>query len=173
MPTWHRISADKCIDIAGYYTASRIITTTDTISSLSDIQGPLTDQVDCRWPVRNREPRTPISSMKRALIHERDGGACRYCNRNDTLLVVDHIIPRSAFPADQLRIADRSDNLHSACWECNEERSNFDTFHTKRLGIAPCCLDCTEIEPTTETRIPAYCARCGVSQVPEIDGWIC
>lgn len=28
-----------------------------------------------RWPVRNREERTPIDSQKRAIIHERDGKA--------------------------------------------------------------------------------------------------
>ena len=174
MPIWHRISADKVIDIAGYYTNCRVITTADNLISIGQINAPIADEgFTYRWPVRNTEPRNPISSIKRAIIHERDGGACRYCSRTDQALVLDHIIPRSAFPADQLRIADRSDNLHSACWDCNTERSNFETFHGKRLGLALQCLTCTpDCDTETGQRIPAYCSLCGVSQVPEIDGWI-
>ena len=78
-----------------------------------------------RWPIRNREERTEISAQKRAIIHERDGHICRLCGNGGQMLTIDHIIPRSAFPANMLHIVDRSDNLISACWDCNEGKSNY------------------------------------------------
>ena len=101
-------------DITGYYDDSRVQSDRLQAISLGDILDVL-DAPPVRWPVRNRAPREPISSQKRAIIHERDGGICRYCGTPDERLVLDHIVPRSAFPAHQLHIADRSDNLHSAC----------------------------------------------------------
>jgi len=35
-----------------------------------------------RWPVRNREERTLISSQKRAIIHQRDGNVCKPCGKH-------------------------------------------------------------------------------------------
>lgn len=164
-------------DITAYYDQSRADYERGEVKSLAQILDEETPD-PIRWPVRNREPRTPISSQKRAIIHERDGGQCRYCYTHTGMLVVDHIIPRSAFPADQLHIADRSDNLHSACWDCNETRSNFESVHIKRLGVVARCFYCVHPEydgdePLPyEVRIPVFCGRCGVSRVPEVDGWV-
>jgi len=132
-----------------------------------------------RWPVRNREERTPIGSQKRAIIHERDGNICKYCGIDSVLLTVDHIIPRSAFPADQLEIADRSDNLISACWPCNEGKSNYERDQRKRLGVVAACWYCQDHSRDEYDELPmplnalAYCGRCGgISRVPEVAGWI-
>ena len=135
-----------------------------------------------RWPVRNREPREPISSQKRAIIHERDGGICRYCGAPDKQLVLDHIIPRSTFPAHQIHIADRSDNLHSACWDCNERRSNYEAVHIKRLGVVVQCWFCvnpeyaydgdTAVEMPYPVNVLVFCGRCGISAVPCVEGWV-
>jgi len=131
-----------------------------------------------RWPVRNREPRTPTSSQKRAIIHQRDGGVCKLCYR-PARLTVDHIIPRSAFPADKLHIADRSDNLISACWPCNEAKSNYERTQRKRMGVVAACWYC--LTPPLEewehlpypVDVSVYCRRCGGdSHVPAVEGWI-
>lgn len=131
-----------------------------------------------RWPVRNREPRTPISSQKRAIIHARDGGVCRLCYR-PSRLTVDHIIPRSAFPADKLQIADRSDNLISACWPCNEAKSNYERSQRKRMGVVVACWYCLTppLEEWEDLPYPVdvlvYCGRCGGdSHVPAVQGWV-
>ena len=131
-----------------------------------------------RWPVRNRQERTPISSQKRAIIHLRDGDVCRFCGIDGVVLTVDHIIPRSAFPADQLEIADRSDNLVSACWPCNEAKSNYERDQRKRLGVVAACWYCKDPEFDDDDRLPypvdkiVFCGRCGISHVPDIDGWV-
>jgi hypothetical protein len=147
----------------------------------------LADLIECqetpyeRWPVRNRQERTPIASQKRAIIHERDGNICRYCGADRVILTVDHIIPRSAFPADQLHIADRSDNLISACWSCNEGKSNYERDQRKRLGVTLACFYCThpeyaeednEVELPYSVRVLVFCGRCGVSTVPAVEGWV-
>lgn len=169
---------DFC-DITGYYDASRVMSGAIHAVSLGAIldaeEAPAT-----RWPVRNREPRTPISSQKRAIIHARDGGICRYCGTPDERLVLDHIIPRSAFPAHQLHIADRSDNLHSACWDCNARRSNYESIWTKRLGVVARCFYCLHPEHEGDDAEPlpypvtvlVFCGGCGVSSVPTIEGWV-
>lgn len=166
-------------DITAYYDDSRTVSDGLQLRSLADILD-MEEAPAVRWPVRNREPREPISSHKRAIIHERDGGMCRYCGTTDERLVLDHIIPRSAFTADQIHIADRSDNLHSACWDCNERRSNFEAVHIKRLGVVAQCWYCAhpEYDGDSELRTPypvdklVFCGRCGISHVPAIDGWV-
>lgn len=129
-----------------------------------------------RWPVLNREERTPIESQKRAIIHLRDGEICRFCGIDNVILTVDHIIPRSAFPADQLEIADRSDNLISACWPCNENKSNYERPQRKRLGVVVRCFACThpdaDEDHPRDPGVPVYCGRCGVSRAPRVKGWI-
>lgn len=131
-----------------------------------------------RWPVRNRQERMPISSQKRAIIHARDGDCCRMCGNANVMLTVDHIIPRSAFPADQLHIADRSDNLISACWPCNEAKSNYERTQRKRMGVTAACWYCVSPELEEGERLPypvdvlVFCGRCGVSHVPTIEGWV-
>ena len=166
-------------DITGYYDESRALRDEWTCKSLGEILA-LEEEPATRWPVRNREPREPINSQKRAIIHERDGGRCRYCARTDERLVLDHIIPRSAFPANQLHIADRSDNLHSACWGCNEKRSNYEAIHIKRLGVVTKCWHCIhpEYDGDNEMELPypvtvlVFCGRCGISTVPSVEGWV-
>lgn len=171
---------DQFSDITGYYDESLPKCESLTVKTLGEIlafEGP----EPTRWPVRNREPREPISSHKRAIIHERDGGICRYCGTPDERLVLDHIIPRSAFTKGQLHIADRSDNLHSACWGCNERRSNYEAIHIKRLGVVAQCFYCVhpeyneednEMELPYPVRVLVFCGRCGVSTVPEVEGWV-
>lgn len=133
-----------------------------------------------RWPVRNREPRTPIDSQKRAIIHERDGGRCWMCGTVGHVLTVDHIIPRSAFLPEDLDAADRSDNLISACWDCNQKKSNYERHQRKRLGVVVKCWYCMNPHhgegedsflphPVT---IQVYCGRCGISNVPTVKGWV-
>lgn len=169
-------------DITGYYDASRAFDPEPVCMTLGEILAGEDPEVQ-RWPVRNREPRTIINAHKRAMIHERDGGRCRYCGEHGLRLVVDHIIPRSTFEPHQLDIADRSDNLQSACWDCNEKRSNYETPAIKRLGVTARCWYCVNPEhaeggaceneslpyPVT---VPTFCGRCGISNVPTVEGWI-
>lgn len=121
-----------------------------------------------RWPLVNLEPRTQIDSRKRAIIHLRDGDICRFCSTDNELLTVDHIIPRSAFKVADLEVADRSDNLISACWPCNESKSNYERPQRKRLGVVPECSNCTHHEePTDGTEVLVYCGHCGTSRAPQ------
>lgn len=141
-----------------------------------------------RWEVLNRAEREPIPSLKRALIHERDGGACTYCETSGHVLTVDHIIPRSAFQERHLSIADRSDNLVSACWPCNERKSNFYRARNKRPGVTPACWECLNPGPDPEEDPEGYdewgerasvnrnhlvfCGRCGMGgSVPDVS-WV-
>lgn len=172
-------------DITGYFTDSEVNHDGDVVM-LSDAIADLLDEMTkprTRWPIRNRAEREPIEARKRAIIHERDG-VCWYC-QSWTLFEVDHIIPRSAFPADQLHIADRSDNLVSACHDCNESKSNYEQSGRKRPGVTVACWECLnpdldeylyEFEyppPRPELPYLAYCGRHGnIGRVPAIDGWI-
>lgn len=137
-----------------------------------------------RWPVRNRQERDPIEPIKRALIHARDGHTCKHCGLTArTGFVLDHIIPRSTFSAAQLAIADRSDNLVTSCWDCNEDKSNYEDHLNKRPGVTPACWDCLnpwaedDLGPIDRDEIPArpyaaYCGRCGTTgRVPDLT-WI-
>lgn len=140
-----------------------------------------------RMPVRNREDRQLYPPVKYALIMQRDGGVCRDCGQEHNL-VLDHIIPRSAFPAEHIKIADRSDNLQVMCWNHNTEKSNYDHGHRKRPGVTIECWECetssrlgtsvededfpamSDIYPGARTHL-AYCGKCGYSAVPSLD-WI-
>lgn len=168
-------------DITAYYDESR--PPAEHVHSIS--LGELLDRLEepfRRWPVRNREPRTPIDSRKRAIIHERDGGICRICGTGGHVLTVDHIIPRSAFEGSALAAADRSDNLVSACWDCNQRKSNFESIWTKRLGVVVACWYCLNPghgehddafeEMPYPVTVPVFCGRCGISSVPEVSGWV-
>lgn len=168
---------NETADILGYYDKSiRPQDPDDNIFSLGQILERIQTPA-YRWPIRNREERTEISSQKRAIIHARDGGLCRYCGDGGHLLTVDHIIPRSAFPADKLHIADRSDNLISACWDCNEGKSNYENDQRKKMGVTVACWDCTnhahddEREDRPYAPHLAFCGRCGITRVPELS-WI-
>ena len=79
-----------------------------------------------RMEVMNREPRGQ-HGVNRTLwiaLMRRDGGRCWMCSSSDGHMVIDHLRPRSNWPADELHLADRSDNLRMACWACNDEKSN-------------------------------------------------
>lgn len=88
-----------------------------------------------RAPVNNREPR-PASEANRNLrsaLMLRDGGKCWMCGwdrssleywESDARMVIDHLLPRSWFAAQDVHLADRSDNLAIACWSCNSVKSN-------------------------------------------------
>lgn len=168
-------------DITGYYDDSLPKCESVTVKTLGEILA-VEEEPPVRWPVRNREPREPISAHKRAIIHERDGGMCRYCGTRDERLVLDHIIPRSAFTKGQLHVADRSDNLHSACWGCNERRSNYEAIHIKRLGVTAACFYCVNPEYAYDgdasvqlpypVNVLVFCGRCGISSVPSVAGWV-
>ncbi len=130
-----------------------------------------------RHPVNNREAREPISSIKRAIIHQRDGGICRYCGRHSRELVLDHVRPRSAYFAHELVVADRSDNLQSACDPCNDERSNYITSQRARPGVTTQCYECrypedTDFDGHPGTHVSAYCGDCGATTtVPDVS-WL-
>ena len=141
-----------------------------------------------RWEVLNRCERTPIPSLKRALIHERDGNACVYCGEGGHVLTVDHIIPRSAFPEHMIHIADRSDNLNSACWPCNKRKSNYHRERSKRPGVTRACWECLNPGPEEDGDWDAheawgnraavsrnhlvYCGRCGMGGTVPNTSWV-
>lgn len=176
------MSATDFADITAYYDDSlRPRPGEIRAISLADLFAEIETPFE-RWPVRNREPRVPIESQKRAIIHERDGGICRLCGTGGHILTVDHIIPRSAFEAHDLGIADRSDNLVSACWDCNQRKSNYESVWTKRLGVVVACWYCRnpqygEQDETFDglpypVTVPVFCGRCGISSVPEVARWV-
>lgn len=72
-------------NIMAYYTDSRGQAKRSFDELLNDLAKPFE-----RWPIRNREPREPISSQKRAIIHERDAGECQLCATTGHVLTVDH-----------------------------------------------------------------------------------
>lgn len=79
-----------------------------------------------RMSVHNYEPRVSPGRNRDlwAAIISRDGPRCWMCRRLSDRLVLDHLRPRSNWAADEIALADRSDNLRIACWSCNEEKSN-------------------------------------------------
>lgn len=147
---------------------------------------------EVRWPVRNREERREISDHKRALIYARDDMTCHVCGEGNAH-VLDHIIPRSAFRAEDLHIADRSDNLACSHWGCNEKKSNYRRPTRKRLGVVQQCGDCVRgygrasdperweeenescadywgVDP--DDVLPVYCRSCGyMGRVPGVE-WV-
>lgn len=175
----------ETVDIRGYYDDSWWVEREPGTRTFAMVLGEILDQENVpfeRWPVRNREQRTPISSQKRAIIHERDGHICRLCGTGGHVLTVDHIIPRSAFQVEELEIADRSDNLISACGPCNQAKSNYERDQRKRLGVVTRCWYCVNPgygehdEPLDglpyPITVPVFCGRCGISHVPEVKGWV-
>lgn len=180
-------------DITGYYNeALRPYDGPEIVSFADGIEDLINSLIEPRerWPVLNRDEREPFSPQKRAIIYQRDGECCWYCY-NGGPLHIDHIIPRTAFPVEQLHIADRSDNLVTACQSCNEAKSNYEHPITKRPGATIACWYCQNpsfdyeyyeeyrnqdyagIEAPPEMRYQAYCGRHGnTTFVPEVTGWI-
>lgn len=119
-----------------------------------------------RQPVANREPRTPIDDVVRIVIFRRDHGMCWICGLPAVDPVLDHLRPRSNWPADELEMADRSDNLHVACWDCNEERTN--RTYLALPTPAPIVFRCYKCEHQSGLFVGrgfrVYCSRCGFSE---------
>jgi len=99
---------------------------------------------------------------------ERDGYRCWICNRGQDFgkfLVIDHLRPRSSFEPWNLWLADRSDNLRIACWECNQDKSNFELDYRSPVPVVWRCLVCYRIEGQAEEfgwsadMLLAFCAR--------------
>ena len=61
-----------------------------------------------------------MKQMLRFEVFKRDGFTCRYCGKRppETVLEVDHIIPRSKGGTDII------ENLVTSCFECNRGKSN-------------------------------------------------
>lgn len=94
-----------------------------------------------RLAVHNRTARSEPgrnTDIFMALL-ARDGGRCWMCGATRKQLVIEHLRPRSSFYEDQVSIADRSDNLALACWDCNEEKSNRDVPFDPPLPIVWIC----------------------------------
>lgn len=141
-----------------------------------------------RMPVNNRVPRVLMSKQKYALILARDGIGCRYCYEGNEGIEIDHIVPRSAFEADRIDVADRSDNLTVACVPCNQAKSNKNYWYAKRPGVVPACWDCLNPGPDPENEPEAYdewsewaaenhrhlvyCGRCGMGAAVPSVSWV-
>ena len=102
-------------------------------------------------PVANTQPGSTPGYLltETRIVPAREGGHCRHCPLTGIFVVV-HTMPGSTFLAGDLRIADRSDNLASACWGCNENKSNFEHEQTKLLGVTAVCFYCTYPEHSRE-----------------------
>ncbi len=76
---------------------------------------------------RERQKKRKIPTTLRFSVLERDGFACVYCGRSapGVVLEVDHVNPESSGGKTD------SDNLVTACWECN--RGKEDKALTKPL----------------------------------------
>src|SRR5699024_10145780 len=88
--------------ITGYYRESIRAHDAPEVTTFSDGLDNLINELTSprkRWPIRNTEPREPVSPAKRAIIYQRDGETCWYCwTGGGGPLQLDHIIPRTAFP---------------------------------------------------------------------------
>lgn len=128
-----------------------------------------------RHPIEQRSDREPLPWWMRKAIHARDGQRCRACDRkygSRGRLVLDHIVPRSSFPVDQLAQADRSTNLLSLCWDCNAAKSNFRWPVLRVLGVTASCVLCEPIIRWLCEEVPpvaVWCAKCGESHVDTAD----
>lgn len=89
-----------------------------------------------RYPRTRNTEREPLPDAFRKVILNRDGFRCRFCGDNGRL-EVDHIIPWSAGGSD------KSTNLRTLCYACNQERSNFRYLNdTPALPVGPDCDRC-------------------------------
>lgn len=123
-----------------------------------------------RMSVRNNIPRPP-SEENHALwgaLMRRDNGRCWMCGWNDMgRTVIEHLRPRSNFPPEQIELADRSDNLRIACWECNTVKGNRDVPFRKPLPIV---WFCTRDDEGAERQVDedwftVWCDRCQAATV--------
>ena len=125
------------------------------------------DDPQMRLDVLNREVRAPIKPLVRSLVFRRDRGKCWICRRDAFEPVLDHLRPRSNWPVDELWLADRSDNLHVACWRCNEERSNRAyAALPKAVPVTLHCVHCADewIGEDVGRGLACFCSQCGFSE---------
>ena len=64
-----------------------------------------------------------IRLSKRNLM-ARDGWRCQYCGSRERPLTIDHVVPRSRFPAGRGRLVDTWENCVTACLPCNIRKGN-------------------------------------------------
>ncbi len=62
--------------------------------------------------------------LNRRNLMARDGWRCQYCGSVERPLTVDHVVPRSRFPAGRSAEADSWDNCVTACLACNVRKGN-------------------------------------------------
>jgi hypothetical protein len=130
----------------------------------------MADDPQQRHEVFNHEERAPISSLVWSLVFRRDRGRCWICGHDAYEPVLDHLRPRSNWPADELWLADRSDNLHVACWDCNEERSN--RVYAAPPKVVPVTTHCGRcslewIGHDVGRGVACFCSQCGFSETGE------
>lgn len=117
---------------------------------------------DGKYLRRNSEPRSidEMPKQRRAAIHYRDK-ECAYCGHEGTL-VVDHLIPFMAWPAELLWLANTSSNLVSACEECNASKlANFnDSSFKHAYPIVFECINCRVKEHLICGTVKVYCYKC-------------
>ena len=118
--------------------------------------------------------REPIHPVVRKLVYARDGYRCRWCGSSERL-TLDHVVPWSAGGSD------RSDNLRTLCWECNEDRSNFrtDSDVARPVGVTDLCLPCwlphlyaDEVPADDCPHIPVYCGQCSAVSWTHHEVWV-
>jgi len=57
-------------------------------------------------------------------IMARDRWRCQYCGGKEKPLTIDHVIPRSRFPANRPEKIDSWENCVTACLDCNARKGN-------------------------------------------------
>lgn len=157
----------------------------DWVKLAADIIDALNRQRE-RHPVVRTGAREPTDIYKRRLIFIRDGYTCQWCGRHTDPddpapgmeLVLDHVLPWSANGSD------RSDNLRTLCYRCNEDRSNYIEPNPPRLiGVTASCYWCARqkgempnllvgVPPRELDRIPAFCGRCSAASWVPRAGWL-
>ncbi len=138
----------------------------ETVKLGDALDGLLSDRE--RLPVLNREPHAAIGKGLRLGLWMRDGGLCWIGGHTAVNPVADHVRPRSNWPAELLRFADRSDNLRLACWTCNETKSNYDyPGGDMPLGITFRCARCNEDYQNVSVggQVRCFCIHCGMGGV--------
>ena len=62
--------------------------------------------------------------LNRRNLLARDGWRCQYCGASELPLTIDHVVPRSRFPAGLTGQADTWENCVAACFACNVRKGN-------------------------------------------------
>ncbi len=62
--------------------------------------------------------------LSKRNIMARDGWRCQYCGTREKPLTIDHVVPRSRFPAGRAHLVDSWENCVTACLNCNVRKGN-------------------------------------------------